>query len=63
MDILQRIIDKCLSGRFILTVICGFVFAWAVFHKQLEAATITAILLSVFNSYFDRKDRQKGAGQ
>ena len=49
-----------LSGRFVLTVICGIVFAYAVFHKQLEAATITAILLSVFNSYFDKKDRPKG---
>ncbi len=54
-EILKHIITKCLSGRFILTVICGIVFAWAVIHSQLEAATITAILLSVFNSYFSKK--------
>ena len=62
MDIIKRILDKALSGRFILTVICGIVFAYSVFHKQLEAATITAILLSVFNSYFDKKDRNKPTG-
>ena len=56
----EKIIGKLLSGRFILTVICGIVFAWSVYQKQLEAATITAILLSVFNSYFDKKDRPKG---
>jgi hypothetical protein len=58
----EKMLNKMLSGRFILTVICGVVFAWAVFQKQMESATITAILLSVFNSYFDRKDRGNPKG-
>ena len=60
MEILKRAIDKLLSGRFILTVICGVVFAWAATHKLLEAAAIASILTSVFTSYFDRQDRTKG---
>lgn len=60
-EIKNRIIDKILSGRFILTVIGGIVFLWCALNKQLEAATITAILLSIFNSYFTKKrsDEQK----
>ncbi len=53
----EKIVGKLLSGRWILTVIGGIAFLYCVFTKQLEAATITAILLSIFNSYFDRKDR------
>ena len=56
-DTIKRIIDKILSGRFILTVLCGIAFVWCVITRQLAEATITAILLAVFNSYFDRKDR------
>lgn len=61
MDILKRIIDKCLSGRFILTVIGGVVFLWCALHNQLEATTITAILLSIFNSYFSKKRNENGS--
>ena len=62
MDILNRIVDKCLSGRFILTLIGGVIFAWAAIHKQLEAAAVSAILTSIFNSYFFRSDRNKPEG-
>lgn len=59
----QKILDKLLSGRWILTVICGFAFLYAVLAKQMAEATITAILLAVFNSYFDKKDRNNKGGQ
>ena len=57
MDILKRIVDKLMSARFILAVIGGVAFLWCVIHKQIEGATITAILMAIFNSYFERKDR------
>ena len=53
----KPLLSKLFSGRYILTVICGIVFFWCVVHKQLEDATIAAILISVFKEYFDRSDR------
>jgi hypothetical protein len=56
-EIARRIIDKLLSARFLLAISGGVVFVWCSIHKQIEGATITAILMSLFSSYFDRKDR------
>ena len=53
----KRIVDKLLSGRFILTVICGLTFAYLAIKGKLEAAAVTAVIGSVFASYFDRNDR------
>ena len=58
----QKTIDKLLSGRFILTLIGGLVFAYCAVKKQIEAAAISAILTSIFTSYFTRGDRSKENG-
>lgn len=50
--------DKLLSGRLYLTIICGMVFAWAVFQGSLSPEATTGILVMVFNSYFQRSDRK-----
>lgn len=60
MDIVKRILDKLMSGRFILTVICGIVFAYSAITNKLEPAVITAILMMVFQQYFKREDRYNG---
>ena len=49
---------KFLSGRFLLTIMGGIAFLYCVFTKQLEAATITAILMMIFQAYFQRPDRK-----
>lgn len=59
MDIMKRIIDKCLSGRFILTIIGGGVFAYCAYKKMIEPAAISAIITMIFNSYFMRRDRNE----
>ena len=56
----DAVIFKLTSGRFILTVIAGGVFAFAVWERILPDAAISAIVVSVFSSYFSRTDRQKG---
>ena len=56
----QRLIDKFTSGRWILTIIGGVAFLYCVITKQIEAATITAILMAIFTSYFNRHDRSNG---
>ena len=48
---------KILSGRWILTVISGCVFAYVAVKGLIDAATISAILTAVFTSYFQRPDR------
>ena len=59
MSILTHVLDKLSSGRWILTVLGGVAFLYCVFTKQLEPATITAILMLIFQSYFQRTDRKE----
>lgn len=62
-ELLNHLLSKIFSGRYFLTVICGIAFLYCVFNKMLEGSTITAVILSVFNSYFSRQDRgQNGDG-
>lgn len=49
---------KLLSGRFILTITSGFVFAYLACTQALNPETVAAIITSVFVSYFNRNDRQ-----
>lgn len=52
----EIVLKKISSGRFWLTIITGFVFAYAVFAKILEPAATASIVTMVFVSYFQRKD-------
>ncbi len=52
-------IDKLLSGRLILTVICGIVFAWVSINKLIPPDAVISILTMVFVSYFNRSDRKQ----
>jgi hypothetical protein len=54
---LEKIFAKILSGRFLLTIMAGVVFVYATVTKALAPEAIAAILMGVFTSYFDRKDR------
>lgn len=54
---MKKVIDQVTSGRWILTVICGFVFAFAVWKRILPDAATASIITSVFTSYFGRSDR------
>ena len=57
--LIVQIIEKCTSGRFILTVICGIVFAYAVKARLVDSAAAVLIIREVFTSYFGRSDRPK----
>lgn len=50
--------SKLLSGRLWLTFISGLVFAYATYAKILEAQAVSAIIVAVFTSYFQRQDRE-----
>lgn len=54
--------EKLLSGRYLLTVICGLVFAYATYNKILNAEAVTTIISMVFVSYFSRSDRKQENG-
>lgn len=53
----ELVINKVLSGRFLLTVTCAVVFAYIACKGMLEVAAVTSILSSVFTAYFGRNDR------
>ena len=55
----ERIILKLTSGQWILTVACAFTFSWLAVHGTLPPEATTAILGSVFTSYFNRWQRSK----
>ena len=57
--LIKQIAEKCTSGRFLLTVICGGVFAYAVHAKLIDSAAVVLIIREVFTSYFGRSDRPK----
>lgn len=52
--------SKFMSGRYVLTIICGLVFAYGAIVKLLPADAVVAIVSMVFISYFQRTDRDKG---
>ena len=60
---IKEILDKVLSGRFILTVICGVVFAYATWKRIIPADAVIAVLSMVFISYFQRQDRKQEGEQ
>jgi len=58
ISIKEEIVKKILSGKFLLTIIAGVVFAYAVITKMLEATEIATILTMVFVSYFQKKEEK-----
>ena len=59
---MNELLTKLGSGRYVLTVISGLVFAYAVYSKIMPPEATASILTSVFTSYFLR-DRSKENGQ
>ena len=59
----KEVFEKILSGRFILTVICGFTFAYLAVNKILPNEAIIGILILVFEAYFHRPDRKPENGE
>ena len=51
-------ISKLLSGRYILTIVCGGVFAYCAIVKIMPADAVISIVSMVFISYFQRTDRK-----
>lgn len=57
-------LNKLLSGRFILTVICGLVFGYVAIKMILPPEQTATILTMVFVSYFQKnRTEQKGEQQ
>jgi len=57
-EVIRHILLKLSSGRWILTIIGGLVFAYAVYAKILPPEATASILTMVFVNYFQR-DRKK----
>ncbi len=55
--------EKLLSGRYLLTIICGVVFAYCSVRKIMPIDATISIISMVFISYFNRHDRPANGGQ
>ena len=53
-------LKKLTSGRFILTIIVGLVFAVVAIRGQMPPEAITGVIMAVIISYFDKKDHNNG---
>jgi len=51
--------EKLMSGRWLMTISAAGVFVYCSVTKLLNAETITAILMFVFQSYFAKKEDSK----
>ena len=49
------IVEKFTSGKFWLTIICGFVFAYAACKQIIKPEVTASILVMVFINYFQKK--------
>ena len=58
----QKAIEKMLSGRYILTVVCALVFAYCSIQKTMPMDATISIVSMVFISYFNRGDRNPNGG-
>lgn len=55
--------DKLMSGRYILTIISGIVFAYCAWKKVLTSEALATIITMVFINYFQRSDRPTNGGK
>ena len=59
---MQEVFNKISSGRWILTVIGGGVFAYVSITGMLDKQAVASILTAIFMSYFQRTDRLTNGG-
>ena len=55
-------INKILSGRFILTVTSALVFAILSIDGKIDPKDVMAVVIMVFTLYFSRNDRNDKGG-
>ena len=54
MDIVERLIFKITSGRFIFTIVVALVYAYLAMTGQMDESRINEITLIVLYAYFNR---------
>jgi hypothetical protein len=59
-ELITHLLVKMASGRWILTVICGVVFAYGVVKKLIPPDASVSIISMVFISYFNKNTDNKG---
>ena len=55
----ELILNKILSGRFILTVIIGATFAYVSIRGRIPSEAVIGVIVMVIRDYFSRQDRPK----
>ena len=53
-DMLEKIVEKLTSGKFLLTIMVGISFLYATFTKLLSPEAVATIITMVFISYFQK---------
>ena len=53
---IEKIVSKLLSGKFLLTLTCAIAFVYCVMAKRIPDAAIVGIIMMVFTAYFNKKN-------
>lgn len=56
----QDIVNKLLSGKFIMTIVCSFVFAYCTINKIIESKDTITIITVVVYAYFSKDNKPNG---
>ena len=59
--LIDRVGQKLSSGKWVLTIVGGAVFAWAATHDKISGEAMASILTMIFISYF-QKNKEKDDG-
>ena len=59
-EIILKIVEKLTSGKFVFTMVTAIVFYDCATKGKLNEQTITAIIMAVVISYFNRKKEENG---
>ena len=54
MKLVEIIVRKLTSGKFLLTLIGGVVFAWGAVTGKISGEAVATIVTAVFISYFQK---------
>lgn len=57
MTMIEKMLSKISSGRYILTLAAAYVFVWMVMASKMSAEAAAGIVSTVFALYFTRTDR------
>ncbi len=62
-NIINRVLDKVTSGKFLLTIACAIILVWTAFTQPNTFLDMKEIILVVIYAYFNRNGEAAKKGE